>query len=592
MEINRMQHESNTMDDLWSDQKLARAFGPRLLEMAEEAVFYADIELRIKGANRAFYHRTGLLPEQIQDKGLDILGCDSSGENLDGTISAALHNQKSWSGEIRRKGIDGSVSAERLRIASVDDESRTLAYIGILTDLADLHSVEARLEYSASHDSLTDLSNRDYFNTALDERAKHCALEGGTIAVCVLDLDDFKRINNDLSRQTGDQILKAVAKRLQETLRGGDLLARTGGDEFSLALSLNSGEPRTIAERLLQAFDAPFVAEGKPVYCNATIGMALCPEHGYTAARLTACADLALQSRKIGAKASYTIYRDDLAAELQGKSSLATELRSVLDAERSSGLRDANLGSFAVYYQPLVSIETGRLAGVEALSRWIHPEKGLMLPARFIPLAEETGLIVQLGDLVLHQACDTARVWLGQKGNLPFMMSVNVSARQLESPDFISAASAAAEGLPPGTLVLEITESQLVADMDSTVKMLNSLKEKGFTLSVDDFGTGYASLAYLKMLPVDIVKIDQSFVADLFHDRQDRRIVEAVTALSKSLGAKTIAEGVETPAQFELLKEMGCDYAQGFLMSKALPATDLPPLMQGRYDATGRFEQD
>lgn len=584
--------EGNNLNELWTDQKFTKALGSRLLEMADEAVFYTDASLRFRGANRAFYHRTGIYSDQLLGADIGILGIDSSGRNLSETLNAELRGQSYWSGEIRRRAADGTIKTERLRLSPVDAGDGILGYAGILTDVSDLRSVEAKLEYSTSHDSLTDLSNREYFNTALDERAKHCALEGGTIAVCVLDLDDFKRINNDLSRETGDQILKAVAKRLQETLRGGDLLARTGGDEFSLAISLSSGEPRAIAERLLQAFDAPFVAGGRPVYCNATIGMALCPEHGYTSARLTSCADLALQSRKIGSKAAYAIYRDDLALELQGKSSLVTDLRSVLDAGRSPAGTCPNLGTFAVYYQPLVSMSTGRLVGVEALSRWTHPEKGLIPPNRFIPLAEESGLIVELGTLVLHQACDTARAWLKRRGNLPFMMSVNVSARQLEDPSFITEAAAAAEGLPPGTLVLEITESQLVADMAATVKLLNILKEKGFTLSVDDFGTGYASLAYLKMLPVDIVKIDQSFISDLFHDRQDRRIVEAVTALSKSLGAQTIAEGVETPAQFELLKEMGCDYVQGFLMSKALPAAALPPLMQGRYDASGRFAED
>jgi diguanylate cyclase (GGDEF)-like protein/PAS domain S-box-containing protein len=586
-----MMGNDSIAEDIWSENDLIIALGRRLLDILDEAIFYTDAELRFRGANAFFHRLTGISPESLGGRDLRLLYGDKEGGRLLAAMRLELPKSRQWEGEVRRRGLDGAMRTERLLVAAVDvKEGGPAAFIGIIKDISELRSAKALLEYSASHDALTGLTNRESFNAALDERAARCAAEGGAIAVCTLDLDDFKRVNNDLSREAGDELLKAVGRRLQEALRSEDLLARTGGDEFSLAISLKSDmEPRGLASRLLALFDSPFETKGRLIYINATIGMALCPQHGSDAARLVSCADLALQTRKIGSKNSFALYRDDLGAELQGKASLATELRSAIAQQNGDSLAVSG-GRFFVNYQPVIDISSGRMTSVEALSRWSHPLRGAVPPSSFIPVAEESGLIVELGGLVLRSACDRARAWL--KGTrTPPRICVNVSARQLQDPGFLEEVGRASRGLPRGFLVLEITESQLVDDLRGTAKILCALKENGVSLSVDDFGTGYASLSYLKMLPVDTVKIDQSFVADLLRDRHDRRIVEAVATLARGIGAKTIAEGVETQAQLELLKEMGCDYAQGFLFSKALPPEELERLMDGRYDEAGRFEQ-
>jgi diguanylate cyclase (GGDEF)-like protein/PAS domain S-box-containing protein len=588
-----MMSNDNVVEDLWSKSDLIIALGHRLLDILDEAVFYTDSNLLFMGANSSFHRLTGISPETLAGGDLGLLYGDEEGSRLLATMRLELPRHGQWQGEVRRLRPDGTSSTERLLIAAVDgDDGLPEAYIGLIKDTSELRSAKALLEYSANHDALTGLANRDFFNAALDDRAARSAAQGGAIAVCTLDLDDFKRVNNDLSREAGDELLKSVGLRLQEALRSGDLLARTGGDEFSLAVSLKSGmEPRGLASRLLALFDAPFETKGRFIYVNATIGMALCPLHGDSAARLISCADLALQTRKKGSKNSFAVYRDDLGAELQGKTSLATELRSAIAQQKGTGpATSTSAGRFFVNYQPVIDIATGHITSVEALSRWTHPLRGAVPPSSFIPVAEESGLIVELGGLVLRCACDRARAWL-KESRRPPRICVNVSARQLQEPSFLDEVAQASKGLPPGFLVLEITESQLVDDLRGTAKILGDLKGKGVSLSVDDFGTGYASLSYLKMLPIDTVKIDQSFVADLFHNRNDRRIVEAVTTLSKGIGAKTIAEGVETQAQLELLKEIGCDYAQGFLFSKAIPPEELELLMDGRYDDTGRFER-
>jgi len=589
-----MMGNDSIVEDLWSKNDLIIALGHRLLDILDEAIFYTDSDLRFRGANGSFHRLTGISPEALAGNDLCLLYGDEEGSRLLAAMRLELPKSGRWEGEVRRTRPDGASNAERLLIAAVDGEgSGPEVYIGIIKDISELRSAKALLEYSANHDALTGLANREFFIAALDDRAARSAAEGGAIAVCTLDLDDFKRVNNDLSREAGDEILKSVGQRLQEALRTGDLLARTGGDEFSLAVSLKAGmEPRGLAGRLLSLFDAPFQAMGRFIYVNATIGMALCPQHGSSAVKLISCADLALQTRKRGSKNSFALYRDDLGAELHGKASLATELRSAIAQQNGEGAAtSASGGRFFVNYQPVIDIASGRMTSAEALSRWSHPLRGAVSPSSFIPIAEESGLIIELGSLVLRSACNRARAWL-KASRTPPRICVNVSARQLQEAGFLDEVVRASKGLPPGFLVLEITESQLVDDLRGTAKILGDLKDKGISLSVDDFGTGYASLSYLKMLPVDTVKIDQSFVADLFHDRNDRRIVEAVTTLTKGIGAKTIAEGVETQAQLELLKEIGCDYAQGFLFSKAVPPEELEPLMDGRYDDTGRFEQD
>jgi diguanylate cyclase (GGDEF)-like protein len=562
----------------------------RLLDIAEEAVFHADADLRVRRANDAFVRLFGAGapgPRNLEGEELLRLLCGRD-EGRAGEIVGCLSRHGTWEGEIAHRVQGGEPHPASLRIASVpDDGGKVYGYVGIVRDLSELRSARAILEYSARHDALTGLPNREYFHDALQDLAARADREGCQVAVCVLDLDDFKRVNNDLSRELGDGLLKAVGGRLSEALRSGDLLARTGGDEFSLAFPIKSpAEVRVLAARILGLFDAPFETASRLICIGATMGVALCPDHGKEASRLSACADMALQTRKAGAKSNYTVYREDLGARLHGKASLASELRLAIDAGAATTGGDAK--ALFLEYQPLVEMKSGLVASVEALARWKHPERGSIPPSQFIPLAEESGLIVDLGDYVLKTACAQARRWLARSVRSP-RVGVNVSARQLQDPGFVDAVRLAVTGLPPGHITLEITESQLFEDLDWAASVLVQLKAAGVLLSVDDFGTGYASLSYLRKLPLDAVKIDQSFVADLVRDRHDRRIVEAVVTLARELGARTVAEGVETKAQLEMLREIGCDYAQGFLFSPALAPESLIDLVDGAGCRSGFF---
>jgi diguanylate cyclase (GGDEF)-like protein/PAS domain S-box-containing protein len=559
-----------------------------LLEMMDEAIFYSDMDFGFREANPAFYKLLEASPKELA--GAEIWSL--FGEERRDRIASALEELEStgrWKGEIRRKARSGEMRTESLLLIAVPDrdgKGSILAYVGMIRDLSELHRARAILEYSTSHDALTDLPNRDYFNAALGELAAGVVQRKGILAVCVLDMDDFKRINNDLSREAGDELLRGIGRRLSGALRGGDLLARTGGDEFSLAFPLKTeAELRPLAERILGLFEAPFETAGRLHYVNATMGVALCPQHGSDAAQLSACADFALQDRKIGAKNGFAVYRSDLGAKLQRKASLVNELRAVLE---TLGEGEGSTPRFYVHYQPLVEMATGLVTSTEALARWLHPERGQISPGQFIPLAEEAGLIQGLGSFVLKSACDQARAWQASLRRSP-KVCINVSVRQLQDPAFLAEVRGAVAGLPEGVVTLEITESQLLVDLDGAAALLTGLKDTGVHVSVDDFGTGYASLSYLRKLPLDTVKIDQSFVKDLVRNRQDRRIVEVVATLAHGIGAKTVAEGVESQAQFEVLREIGCDYAQGFLFSPALPPEELSVLMEGGFDSSGTF---
>jgi diguanylate cyclase (GGDEF)-like protein/PAS domain S-box-containing protein len=576
------------MDDSSDDLSLSALRS--LLDMMDEAVFHTDSGFLLRKGNASFHRLLGLEDGEVHGSNALSLLCGKDDQLKDG-LAAQLRASGRWEGEIRLERDRGEIRTASLLLAALPaTEGEEAGYVGLIRDLSELKSAKAILEYSANHDSLTGLPNREFFHEALQDLAVRVGTTGGVLAVCLVDLDDFKRVNNDLSREVGDGLLRAVGSRLGEALRTGDLLARSGGDEFSLAFPLKSAaEVRSLAARILGLFDTPFEAGDRLIYLNATMGISLCPDHGDEAGRLSACADLALQSRKAGSKNSYAVYREDLGARLHGKASLASELRAAIeDPGRGRPGPSGPGGRFYVHYQPIIEISSGLVIGTEALARWDHPVRGNIAPAQFIPLAEESSLVVDLGAYVLASACDQVRAWT-RRTAIPPKVSVNVSVRQFQDPGFLDMVAKAVAGLPRGIVTLEITESQLFEELDSAAGILAGLKEAGVLLSVDDFGTGYASLSYLKKMPIDTVKIDQSFVADLVRDRHDRRIVEAVATLARGLGARTVAEGVETKAQLELLPRLGVDYAQGFFFSPPISPEGILDLVDGAFDHTGLF---
>ncbi len=462
---------------------------------------------------------------------------------------------------------DGPYAAIRVSRA---DRSLSLEELQFLHEVADVVAAaserarhEERVNHTAHHDPLTGLANRSLLMDRLGVELARARRTGQTVAVLFVDLDRFKVINDSLGHAAGDALLIDVASRLQGTLRLEDTVARIGGDEFVMVCGgLNlPGEVDVIAARVSTVLSEPHVVAGREVYACPSIGIALAPGTSTDPEDLVADADLAMYQAKAAGRGRWVVFTPALRGD-------------TTRVELESGLRHAlERGELRVVYQPVIDLADGGIIGAEALVRWDHPQRGLLLPMEFIPLAEETGLIVPVGRWVLAEACRQAAEWQAN-GVVPgerFEISVNVSARQV-SADFARDVIAALEssGLDPTHLALEITETFLMQDAQAAYAVLAELRRRGVRISVDDFGTGYSSLAYLKRFPLDLVKVDRSFVRDIGPDAEDSAVVAAVASLARSIGLQVIAEGVETADQLERLRALGCQAAQGFLFSKPL----------------------
>ena len=419
---------------------------------------------------------------------------------------------------------------------------------------------EERLAYQAFHDALTGLPNRAWFAAHL---AATLARAPTSVAVLFLDLDRFKVINDSLGHERGDELLVAVAARLRACAEPGAAVARLGGDEFTVLLAgATAADARRLAGRILAALRAPLALAGREIVVSASIGIALGGAGATGAAELLRDADTAMYRVKHGGGAGVALFDAGMNAAAVARLERETDLRRAIAA-----------GELALAYQPKVELRTGRIIGVEALMRWHHPRDGLLSPTDFIPLAEETGLILPLGHWALAEACRQARVWLERwPGRPPLVMSVNLSARQFRQPRLAAAIADILRetGLPASSLQLEITESAVMDDLDAAVATLRDLRARGLRLALDDFGTGHSSLSYLKRFPLDMLKIDKAFVAGLGRDAEDTAIVGAVIALAHILGMQVTAEGVETAEQAHLLRELACELGQGYLFARPL----------------------
>ena len=444
---------------------------------------------------------------------------------------------------------------------------------------------EAKLAYQATHDALTQLPNRRFLIDRLDRELERSRVTGTLTAVLFIDLDLFKVINDSLGHVIGDQLLIAAGRRIQDCLESNEVVTRLSGDEFTVLISgMHSREPAIeLAARIRHEFNQPFTIGLHEVFTSVSIGIAF--SSGNDSPRdLIRHADIAMYQAKARGKGRYEIFEPAMDRAAQQRQRLETDLRRAIAG-----------GELRVYYQPEVEMESGRLVGMEALVRWQHPERGLIAPAEFIAVAEETGLIIPIGRWVLREACRQAKEWQTKyPRNLNLMISVNVSGRHLQQPSLIDDVREVltATGLDPGHLVLEITETVAMAGAETTVEILTRLKALGVQLAIDDFGTGFSSLAYLKRFPVDLLKIDKSFVHGVALHGHDTAIVEAIIALGHALGLRVIAEGVETPAQLMELRALGSELGQGFLFGGPL-SNDLdkgmPPLLQEeRSWTTGR----
>lgn len=494
---------------------------------------------------------------------------------------AALKAQQAFKDLIlRRQLADGS-----LRYISVSGEpifdnlGGMLGYRGVGRDVTADKNAEEQIRYLATHDSLTELPNRVLFGQLLAEAIKAAKRHCQGLAVLFIDLDRFKLVNDTLGHGAGDSLLKEVAKRLQATLRASDTVARLGGDEFVVLLKeADSREDAAIvAQKLLAALAKPLFVSGQECRVTASIGICLYPLHAHDEQTLMQHADTAMYLAKENGKNSYRFYDPQQQRQASKQLTLETELQHALEREQ-----------LLLHYQAKLDLRSERIVGVEALLRWKHPGLGLLPPNEFIPLAEETGLIVPIGRWVLETVCQQNQFWL-QQGLPPLMMAVNLSARQFLDEQLLDDVRTALQGsgMPVDLLELELTEGMMMQTSGRTLEVLQAIKALGVQVAMDDFGVGYSSLAQLKRLPVDTLKVDRSFIRNLPDNAQDRAIIEAIVALAKSLNLQITAEGVETEAQARFLRSIDCDQAQGFYFSKPIPAEDFTQLLQ--QSSSGRL---
>jgi diguanylate cyclase (GGDEF)-like protein len=433
------------------------------------------------------------------------------------------------------------------------------------------HKADERIEYLASHDSLTNLPNREMFNGLLREAIDTAQLHDHRFAVLFIDLDRFKVINDSLGHEAGDLLLLEVADRLRNALRASDVVARLGGDEFVVILD-QCGEiddVQRIATDLLAALGQPMVLAGHECHTTASIGIAMYPANGADAQTLTKNADMAMYLAKEDGKNGYRFFSKEVKTQSIERLSLESALRRALERNQ-----------FSLHYQPKVDMETSQITGVEALLRWNHPELGNVVPAQFIPLAEETGLIVPIGRWVLNEACAQAMAWQ-RRGLLPVSMAVNLSPRQFADEHLLHDVdeALAASGMSPVLLQLEVTESMMMRNVGRALKVLDAIQSRGIRLAIDDFGTGYSSMSLMKHFPIDTIKIDRSFVRDLPQDSEDQAIAQAIISMGKALGMTVVAEGVENAEQERFLRAHGCDEMQGYLISRPLPPRQMAELL-------------
>lgn len=542
------------------------AFFNEALENMSQGLTFYDAEGRLLVANsrvRDIYR----LPEVLTAPNTpfsDIIAHHiASGVVFDGApeeISTKLHREL-LSGDFAT--IVGTSDGRVLEIIGRPLSSRG-GWVSTHEDITERTKAEARIAYLANNDSLTDLPNRVRFREELEAVVRALASEEEAYVLC-LDLDHFKDVNDTLGHPVGDQLLKAVAERLRSVLGPRDIVARLGGDEFAvIQRGANILESSRLAERIVTECDVPFDIEGHQIVVGMSVGIARAPIDSSDPDTLLKSADMALYRAKTEGRGNFQYFEVEMSARMQERRELELDLRKAY----------AN-NELEVFYQPLVNLESNRISGMEALLRWRHPERGLVSPAVFIPLAEETGLIGRIGAWVLRQACFDALAWPEET-----RVAVNLSPVQFRSPSLVLDVTSAlsASGLSPRRLELEITESVMLQDTDAVLSTLHQLRAHGVRISMDDFGTGYSSLSYLRKFPFDKIKIDQSFVRDLSEKRDSLAIIKAVASMSVSLGIDTVVEGVETLDQLELLKGEGCTEVQGYLFSRPKPVAEIAVL--------------
>lgn len=554
-----------------TEEKLRQAAA--VFENTVEGVVVTDARGRITAINRAFTDITGYSEAEVLGKNPNVMQSGRHDADFYRTMWEELHARGSWRGEIWNKRKSGTIYPQWLTISAVLDEHNQIGhYVGVFSDITTVKRSEEELNRLAYHDPLTGLPNRLLLLDRISHAIRRATRSGGRFALLFIDLDRFKTINDNLGHQVGDELLKAVADRIRKRLRAEDTLSRLGGDEFILLMEdiPNEQQAALLARDLLALLSQPHHISGHDLFLSASIGISLHPEDGGDAETLIKHADTAMYRAKQGGRNSYQFYTRDQSVAAFQRFSLEAALHRALER-----------GEFELHYQPQMVLASGRVTAMEALLRWRHPDLGLIPPDQFIPLAEETGLILPIGEWILETACREA-LRCKQLCGEQLSVAVNLSPLELLRGDPVNRVRRVLEatGLPPRFLELEITESSAMRRGEESIAMLNELNQLGVRLAIDDFGSGYSNLGYLKQLPVSTLKIDRVFVRDLPEDNEDAAITRAIIALGHSLNLSVLAEGVETRAQQDFLKQLGCDMQQGYLLARPLPFEEAARLIR------------
>ncbi|PQO99078.1 GGDEF domain-containing protein [Pseudomonas frederiksbergensis] len=539
-----------------------------VFDCTREGVLVTNSNGLIVHVNRAFIDITGYQREEVLGQRPNMFKSGHHPPAFYQAMFATLDSLGEWSGEIWNRRKSGEIYPQWQTIRLVhDDQGRLSQYVAVFSDISAIKNSEHELTHLAHHDPLTDLPNRLLLTDRAGQAVASAQVHKRGCALLMIDLDHFKLINDSLGHSVGDQLLKAVAERLRALFGPGITLARLSGDEFAV-LAENCPQPghaAALAQQVVDGLKEPFQIDGHSLFINASVGISLFPSDALSAEQLLRNADSALFKAKSAGRDGYALYTEELTAHAQQRVEIAFELRRALEQQE-----------LRVYYQPVHDLKTSRLIGVEALVRWEHPQRGLVSPAEFIPIAERTGLIAEIDAWVMRQACRQMCQWQAAGVELSFV-AVNVSSRLFARRELYQQVAQALHdtGLDPAYLELEVTESAVMEDPEVALEQMHRLRELGVRLAIDDFGTGYSSLLRLKRLPVQKLKIDQGFVAGLPGDEDDAAIARVIVALAQSMGMQVHAEGIEQVEQAAFLLEHDCDLGQGYWFGRPVPAASL-----------------
>jgi len=541
------------------------------VEHSDNSVVMTDAKRNIIYVNEIFERDSGYTAAEVMGKNPRILKSNIVDENYYDALNEALSEGVKWEGEFVNRKKDGSLFHEKASIVPVYVGNKLINYLAIKLDITKYVEQQEDLDFLAYHDPLTKLPNRMYFEERLEQVLAVSKRKKTKVAILFIDLDRFKIINDTLGHHIGDEMLKTIAERIQGVLRKGDTLARLGGDEFVVILELlkDKNEPAHVSEKIIEAIRKPILVGAYTLTTTASIGIALFPDDGDGMHTIIKHADSAMYEAKKLGKDRFHYYQEELSVNSHQRLNIEQYLRN--------GIKN---NEFELYYQPQYDLKSRKIIGLEALIRWTNAELGPIGPDEFIPVAEETGLIIDIGEFVFREAC-MAFTKLQRSGVAVETIAINVSSVQISQNNFLERIKNIIEttGIEAHYIEIEITERYLMEYTEGSLTVLDDLRELGLKISIDDFGTGYSSMSYLKKLPIDTIKIDKSFVDDIDSDKNDYEITKAIIALSSSLGYSVVAEGIETQEQEDVLKELACDKGQGYYFCRPLPEQDLVEFM-------------